>query len=287
MPKHEAMAQLSRPFQVVLVVFVLFACVWFFALQGHSTGTSGSGSSATVTTSAPATSAPSSSASASAATGNAGSATSSSTHVYHGSAPGVEGLSRAISKAHEAVANSQQSAKQVEHESAENNAPTASTTASAQATKTPASTTKVLPHTTTAATQPATKPSSTVHKSTNAPSQASGATAALKGQRAVEVDLAKGDVVVLLFWNPKGADDVVVHRAVQAVQKADRRPHQRLAVQEAPASKVASYGSVTRGVQVYGTPTIFIINRHGGTIVLTGVQDAFAIEQAIVEARQS
>ena len=41
------MTQISRPFQIVLVAFVLFVGVWFLALQGHtSTTTGGSGSSA-------------------------------------------------------------------------------------------------------------------------------------------------------------------------------------------------------------------------------------------------
>ncbi len=58
-------------------------------------------------------------------------------------------------------------------------------------------------------------------------------------------------------------------------------------VVEAPPSQVATFGSVTRGVQVYGTPTILIVNRHGQTSSLTGLQDAYSIEQAITEARHS
>ena len=48
-------------------------------------------------------------------------------------------------------------------------------------------------------------------------------------------------------------------------------------MQEASAKEVASFGSVTRGVQVYGTPTILIVNKHGQTTTLTGLQDAFSI----------
>ncbi|MGO9322627.1 MAG: hypothetical protein ACLQBY_17750 [Solirubrobacteraceae bacterium] len=281
------MAQLSRPFQVVLVVFVLFAGVWLFALQGRSTSTGGSGSSAPVSTSAP-----SSSASAPTAAGHAGSSSSAAassaaaqakevaapTHVYHGAAPGVQGLSRAIAKAHEAVASSQQSAQQVEGESAEGgSAPAASAKVATPTAK------AVAPQATGTSTH---APASTVHKTSAAPRKAAGTTTP-SGQRAVEADLAKGDVVVLLFWNPKGTDDVAVRRAVQQVQKTGRSPGQRVAVQEASAGQVASFGSVTRGVQVYTTPTIFIINQHKQAIVLTGVQDAFSIGQAIAEARQS
>ena len=113
----------------------------------------------------------------------------------------------------------------------------------------------------------------TVHKASGAPRAASGVTAP-SGQRTVEAELAKGDVVVLLFWNPKGADDVAVHRALQLVLNAHRSARQQIAVQEAQPSRVASFGSITRGVQVYATPTILIVNKHGQTIVLTGLQDA-------------
>ena len=36
------MTQISRPFQIALLAMCLFAAVWFFALQGHSTSTNGS-----------------------------------------------------------------------------------------------------------------------------------------------------------------------------------------------------------------------------------------------------
>ncbi len=56
---------------------------------------------------------------------------------------------------------------------------------------------------------------------------------------------------------------------------------------EASAGQVTYFGSITRGVQVTGTPTLLIINKHGRTIILTGLQDAYAIRQAIAEARAS
>ena len=146
----------------------------------------------------------------------------------------------------------------------------AGTTATRTHTQTPA---KAVPATSTKTVTKA--PASTAHKTASA-----SATASLSGQHAVEADLAKGDVVVLLFWNPGGTDDKSVHKAVRALKSA-----KHVAVQEAAASQVASFGSVTRGVQVYTTPTILVIARTGKAIALTGVQDAFAIEQAIAEAR--
>ncbi len=38
---------------------------------------------------------------------------------------------------------------------------------------------------------------------------------------------------------------------------------------------------------MYATPTLFVINKKGQAIVLTGVQDAFSIEQSIGEAAHS
>ena len=61
----------------------------------------------------------------------------------------------------------------------------------------------------------------------------------------------------------------------------------RVAVQEAPASQVASFGSITRTVRVTGTPTLLIINKHGRTTTLTGLTDAYSIDQAIDEARKT
>jgi uncharacterized protein (UPF0333 family) len=257
MPKHDPMAQISRPFQIALAVVVLFAGVWLFALQGRLTSSS-NGSSAS---SAPASSA-SSSSSASASTSSATAkpaahahahAGGTSSHVYHGSAPGLEGLTRDVSRAHEAVAKIGASPQ----------------TAAKPDTKTST-----------------TVPSSAVRRTSTAKRAAAGAVT-LTGQHTVEAELKHGDVVLLLFWNPNGTDDVVVHRALQQVQHTARSPRQPIAVQEASASQVASYGSVTRGVQVNATPTLFVINKKGQALVLSGVQDAFSIEQAISEARSS
>jgi cytoskeletal protein RodZ len=238
MPKQEAMAQLSRPFQIALVAVVLLAGVWLFALQGRSTTTGGAGSSATVSPSAPAAPVAHKPART---TSKASSSHTSSTRAAAGSASHKVSTSATHAPVHRAVK-----------------------TVTKTATHTPAkAVTKA--------------PTSTAHKGASAP-----AAATLTGQHAVEADLAKGDVVVLLFWNPSGTDDVATHKAVQAVKSV-----RRVAVQEAAADQVASFGSVTRGVQVYATPTIFVIGAHRQAIVLTGVQDAFSIEQTIAEARSS
>jgi hypothetical protein len=246
MPKQEAMAQLSRPFQIALVAVVLLAGVWLFALQGRSTTTGGAGSSATVSPSAPAAPVVHKPART---TSKASSSHTSSTRAAAGSASHKVSTSATHAPVHRAAKTVTKTATHT-HAKAVTKAPTKAVTKA---------------------------PTSTAHKGASAP-----AAATLTGQHAVEADLAKGDVVVLLFWNPSGTDDVATHKAVQAVKSV-----RRVAVQEAAANQVASFGSVTRGVQVYATPTIFVIGAHRQAIVLTGVQDAFSIEQTIAEARSS
>jgi len=289
------MAQLSRPFQVALVAVVLLAGVWLFALQGHSTTTSGSGASAPVTPSAPSSTPAASGSSASTAEAQAKAAAPS--HVYTGPVPGLQGLTRDINKAHGAVAASQHQAQELDNKSQQASNEASSSPAAAAPTAAPSTSRagssaaavaagKATTHVTTRAAPTST---GTLHKSPSAsrspaPARGSSSVTAPSGQRAVEADLAKGDVVLLLFWDPKGADDVAVHRAVQAVRSSG---HHKVAVQEAAANKVAQFGSVTRGVQVYATPTLFVINAHGHAIVLTGLQDSFTIGQAVEEARQT
>lgn len=283
------MTQISRPFQIALVAIVLLGGVWFFALSGHSAST-GSGSSSSRP---PAHTPPPGSAAARAK--GAGAATP----VYHGPAPGVEGLTKAIAKAHEAVAASQQDATRSEHQSAGTSTPSSAAAA------------PTVPPTATSPTKSASKGSTTSHPpATSGPRvvyKTSLTLVAPDNQVLVEQELKQGAVVAVLFWNPRSSVDIAVHNELQLVLAVDhgvrpvtnapmvRRLHKavglelggKLAVQEAPASQVASFGSFTHSVQVYQTPTMLIINRHGQTATLTGLVDAFAIEQAIDEARHS
>jgi hypothetical protein len=265
--------------------------VWFFALQGRSTSTGGSGATPAVTASTPsvtkATGTGATHSAATAAVVERAKAEAKSGHIYHGPVPGLEGLTRDIARAHGAVAaiGASPTGPASKGEHADSSAPatvqhpaSGSASASAGATATRTHTKTSTKAVTATPTKTVTNvPPSTAHKTASA-----SATASLSGQHAVEADLAKGDVVVLLFWNPSGTDDISVHHAVRAVKSANH-----VAVQEAAASQVASFGSVTRGVQVYTTPTILVIAKTGKAIVLTGVQDTFSIEQAIDEARST
>jgi hypothetical protein len=297
------MAQLSRPFQIALAAVVLFAVVWFVALQGHS-----SSPSSTPVASTPA---PAAAAKAKAPAGT--------THI--------EGMTRAVTHAREAVAASQQAANKSAAASAET-APqgttvTTSSTTVTHAKQAGASGSKVVKTTKSTtvihskhAAVPAptvTKSSVTVTRSTHgAPSGTATVTkttvhAAPAQQVAVERELKRGEVAVVLFWNKKGADDVAVHEELQILlaahhevavhpNKAQVRKlrlatglelEKKIAVHYATAAQVTSFGSFTKTVQVYGTPTILIINKHGAVTTMNGLTDAFAIEQTIDEARQA
>jgi len=286
MPKEGAMMQLSRPFQIVLVTFCLFAAVWFFALRSHSASTSGGGSSPP-----------------SAASPAAQPATPST--PYHGSAPGVGGLTRAIEKAQGAVTQSEQHAKRLQQKSAEASGGPAAAGGTAATGSPQTSLAKSTPST---KTHVAAAPVAT-HGAASA--KAGTPAKALNGippkQALVEQELKQGDVVVLFFWDPRGADDkavrselqllVAVHHSIAPFRKIPKVKRLlkavglelggKIAVNEARASQVASFGSSTRAVQVTQTPTLVIINKHGRATTLTGLSDAFSIEQAIDEIRHA
>jgi hypothetical protein len=287
MPKREQMAQISRPFQIALAALALFIAVWFVALREHNsstTGGPGSTGSSVASTSAPASRpAPSGAAEARAA--------AAPTPIYHGSAPGLEGLSRAINHAHGAVAESQADAKSFENaepagasaasttatgnaSSASSAKPTATTTVTVKRSVSTAAGHTTVVHTTAVTHTPsATKP---------APSATKPAAATPNMQAAVEHELMQGKTVLILFWNPRGYDDVAVHRELPAVQ---HKLGAKVAVHYASAGQVGAYGTITHAVQITQTPTLLVVNPHGQTTVLTGLTDAFSIEQSISESR--
>jgi hypothetical protein len=253
------MTQISRPFQIALAVLVLFVAVWFLALRGHSSSGSGAQSLAPAVSSASSSSPSSSAASANTSTSSSsapGSGSKAAQHkAHHAAAPAAGGLKHAIVKAQGAV-------KRSEHK--------ASATHAAKAAPKPATTRK-------SASANAAKPHAV------APAKANVVTSA-NMQKAVEAELKHGSVVALLFWNPKGTVDGVVRHELQAVSHSS---HGNVAVHVARADEIGSFGSFTRAVQVYSTPTILLINTKGKTSSLTGLTDAFGIEQAVREVKQA
>ncbi|HEX3518919.1 MAG TPA: hypothetical protein VHT29_07785 [Solirubrobacteraceae bacterium] len=286
------MAQLSRPYQIALGVLALLAVVWVIALRPHSTNSSGAGSSPAATPTLPAKPA--------APANGSGSATSKTSSIYHGSAPGVQGLTRAIAKAHGAVSTSEQNAKQLTERSAQ-----------ASSTANPSSSSSSSPSSSAQSSAPAAK---TPSAATGAPKQSStshgikaqsGAGRTPARQALVERALEEGKPAVILFWSKSGADDVVVHDELLRLEAIHHmiKPianvpvvREQLAREgfeltkpfasfEASSKQVSAFGTITQGVQIYSTPTILIVAKGGKTTVITGLTDAFAIEQAIDEAR--
>jgi hypothetical protein len=265
------MTQISRPFQIALAALVLFIAVWFLALRGHSGGESSGSSSPSAASSSPAS--PSASQSA-----PGGGTPASKGRVYHGSAPGVEGLSRAIQKARGAVAQSQQSAKQ--QGSAQSSGGSQSQSAQKHSAQTQTSQSHSAKQTQVQRTQAQQKQSQQAQGS----QQSKAASGAPAMQAVVEGELKRGKVVAVLFWNPKGAVDATVRRELRAAGHAQ---HGKLAVHVARSNQVGSFGSFTHTVQVYSTPTILLINTKGSTSSLTGLTDAFSIGQAIKEVKRA
>lgn len=271
------MTQISRPFQIALAVLVLFIAVWFVALRGHPSGGERSSSSSSRPSTA-ATSSPSSPSAASQRTPGGGSPAAQG-GVYHGSAPGVEGLSRAIQKARGAVAQSQQNAKQQESGPSSSGAQKQSAQAQSQAETSPSRSSQQARSSQRAQAQRRPSP-----KAQNAQPTTKAASGVPAMQSVVEAELVHGKVVAVLFWNPAGAVDATVRHELQA---AGRAQHGKLAVHVARSGEVGSFGSFTHTVRVFSTPTILLINAEGKTSSVTGLTDAFSIGQAIKEVKQA
>jgi hypothetical protein len=265
--------QISRPFQIVLAAFAVFVVVWFVALRHHSSGESSS--------------APQPAASTPAQSEAGGGTPASKGGVYHGSAPGVEGLSRAIQKARGAVAQSEQHAQRLQRQSggtqaqgAQKQQSQAGQTQGQQAQQRQSQGQTQSHQTQTQQSQA----QSQSQKSQTAPADTKSKPGVPAMQATVEGELKHGKVVAVLFWNPKGAVDETVRGELR---KAGGSMHGKLAVHVARSSEVGSFGSFTRTVQVYSTPTILLINAKGKTSSLTGLTDAFSIEQSIKEIKRA
>jgi hypothetical protein len=264
------MPQLSRPLQVALAAVALLAVVWFVALRGHST-------SSESTASAPAVS-PSKTPAASSSSSSPGSPSS----VYHGSAPGVEGLTRDIQKAHAAAAQSEQNAAQLERKSAQASGESASAATHATGgTATAAGATGATHHST------ATPAAKTAPAHAPAHKPATHAVSGKAGQTWVEGELAKKNTVALLFYSPHSSDDQLVRHELERVIGDERGRHVKMTLRVATGVQVGEYGSFTRVTSIYQTPTLLLITPSGEVKPpITGLTDAYSIEQAIAEKTQ-
>lgn len=271
------MVQLSRPFQAVLGAVALFALVWFFALHRPGSTSTGSGSS---------------SGSSGAQAGGAQSASRATAHPttasHTAAASHSAGASHGASASHAAAAHAKGAA-------------TRTATHTGIATRTGSHTRRT--HTVAATAHPggvaahkqraAGHAHGTVAHSRAAAARKAGHTGtitdtsanAIRGkvlQTIVAGDLAHNRMLLLLFWNPRSTNDVAVRRQVAVVAHKLGRS---VAAFAARANQVGLFGSITRDVQVYQTPTLLIVNPKQQVTTVTGLTDAYALEQTIREAR--
>jgi hypothetical protein len=173
-------------------------------------------------------------------------------------APGQAGLERSIDKANGAVAVSKASADKAEQAAAD-----ASSETSAPVTPAKAKATAV------AKAKPAV-----------APAKPKPALPKLEdGDRSGPIlqDLADGNVVVALFFNPHGADD---NAALRAVRAANRR-HGNVVVHSIPVQDVGDYNALTTGVQVLHAPTVLVIGPDHKARTITGYTEVKEIDQTV------
>jgi hypothetical protein len=280
----EAMSQVSRPFQIALAAVLLFAVAWFAVLKHHAeTSSSSSGST-------PAISSPSSKASSSGASAQERAA-ETPTHVYKGAVPGLEGLTRDVRKAHEAVGKVQRQSREAASASVEGTAASRkSGSASAEGHhKGRESSSRAAGATAGANRSTGTSSSKAVgaaktSNGSNAGSHPASTTTAGSPAKRVAAQLAEGRTVLVLFWNPHASADGAVHEQVLLV---GRKLGHAVAIDFAKADEVGAFGTVTREVTINETPTLLLINREGLVSTIVGLTDAFAIEQAIREAAPS
>lgn len=104
--------------------------------------------------------------------------------------------------------------------------------------------------------------------------------AANKHEAPVVRDIRAGKVVVLLFWNAQGADDIATRGAVRDVN----RHGGKVAVHVVPISRVGRYESITRGVTVSQSPTTLVIDRQRRTHAIVGLTEPGELRQAVNDA---
>lgn len=92
--------------------------------------------------------------------------------------------------------------------------------------------------------------------------------------------MEQNKVVVLLFQNPKAADDRAVRKIVNGI---DRRKG-KVVVSVASINQVGSYEAITRGVQINQSPTILVIDRDQKARTIVGFSDKHEVSQAVGDA---
>jgi len=96
---------------------------------------------------------------------------------------------------------------------------------------------------------------------------------------AAERALAQRKTVVLLFYG-RGADDTGVRGELAKVSRRGGR----VAVMSAPVTRVAQFGAFTHGVRVLEAPTVVVVGPGRQGRALAGFTDSTEVDQAVLSA---
>lgn len=130
---------------------------------------------------------------------------------------------------------------------------------------------------------PATKPEPITHAKPKPATPAKPGAVVAKATglpRPVARAIARRQVLVLLFWNPRAADDRIVR---QEVERANlHRDH--VFVKVAPLRHVSRYVAITQGAEVEQSPSVVVVDRKLHAQLLPGYVDRQTIDQAVSDA---
>jgi hypothetical protein len=100
------------------------------------------------------------------------------------------------------------------------------------------------------------------------------------GEKIVLGELDEGKVVVLLFWDKKGADDRATREAVKSISRREGK----VAVHITPIEHVARFERITRGVTVAQSPTTLVISPDRSARSIVGLTEPTEVDQAVRDA---
>ncbi len=93
-------------------------------------------------------------------------------------------------------------------------------------------------------------------------------------------DMRAGKIVVVLFWNAKGADDIATRGALRGLD----RHHGKVAVHVVPIGQVGRYPSITQNVTIAQSPTTLVIGRKRQSRAIVGLTEPRELRQAVDDA---
>jgi hypothetical protein len=113
-----------------------------------------------------------------------------------------------------------------------------------------------------------------------APTAAAPARAAGRLDGSILRDIRRGRVVVILFWNAQGADDIATRGAIRALD----RHHGKVVAHVVPIAQVGRYPGLTRGVAIAQSPTTLVVGRSGRARAIVGLSEPQELGQAVDDA---